>query len=187
MFQKRLFCYVDETGQEARDALFLVAIVLSGPDRDQLAAFLLDVECATGKRLKWHRSKFTDRVAYLRQVLPHPSLRQNLLYATYQRPASYLEATIDGVARALRAKGATTARTTVIVDGLRRTEVPRFAAGLRARGIHLHKVRSLREESDPILRLADALAGFLRDLLEGRPYARELQTDLGLHEVVLRA
>lgn len=31
----------------------------------------------------------------------------------------------------------------------------------------------MRDESEPIIRLADAMAGFVRDLIEGQPYAAE--------------
>jgi hypothetical protein len=79
------------------------------------------------------------------------------------------------------------ARITVLVDGLRRSEVRRFKAGLVRRGVRPHRVRGLREESDPILRLADAVAGFLRDLTEGLPYACQLYNDLRLEHIILEA
>ena len=153
MCREKLYCYVDETGQETRGVPFLVAIVLCGSDRDQLASFLLGTELKTGKRLKWHRSRHAHRVEYLREVVGHTSLRGNLFYSVYRDPASYLEATVDGIARAVRKRGSSTARLTVIIDGLRGSDVTRVSMGLRARGVYARKVRGLREESDPILRL----------------------------------
>jgi hypothetical protein len=45
---------------------------------------------------------------------------------------------------------------------------------LKAAKIHCHKLRGPRDESVVFLRLADALAGFLRDAHEGQPYTRPL-------------
>ena len=56
---------------------------------------------------------------------------------------------------------------TVFVDGLNRTERHRFSAGLRQLRVSVRKVRGLRDQSDEFIRLADAIAGFARDVLEG--------------------
>jgi len=48
----------------------------------------------------------------------------------------------------------------------------------------VHKVRGIKEESDALIRLADALAGFVRDYLEGEPYAQELYWFLHAERVI---
>jgi hypothetical protein len=57
----------------------------------------------------------------------------------------------------------------VFVDGLVYAERRRFAAGLRKLNVMVHKVQGRRDESDAFIRLADAMAGFIRDALEGDP------------------
>lgn len=58
--------------------------------------------------------------------------------------------------------------TTVFVDGLKRSERHRFSAGLKRLNVRVRKVRGVRkDENDPFIRLADAIAGFVRDYLEG--------------------
>ncbi len=54
-------------------------------------------------------------------------------------------------------------------------EVPRFARGLRARGVKLAKMRGSKDQSSAFIRLADAIAGFMRDYIEGQPYTGKLQ------------
>lgn len=72
-----------------------------------------------------------------------------------------------------RAKG--DYKVTVYVDGLRKgSEVREFTHGVRRLHIRVKKVRGGREQSDPLLRLADAMAGFIRDALEGHAYAQDL-------------
>lgn len=99
----------------------------------------------------------------------------------------YVELTTEAVARAVTAKQGRRAKLTVIIDGLNQAEVRRVGTGLRQRGLHVRKVRGLRDESDAILRLADAMAGFLRDLTEGCPYAQQLYAQLQLGSVMLQA
>jgi hypothetical protein len=188
MSTQRIYCYVDETGQETIGRLFLVAVVVTGAaDRDALQDFLRRAEDAAGKHRKWHRTRFATRDAYLRRVLPHGLLRQNLFYAVHPNTQDYVHATIQTTAVVLLTKGAPTFSAKVIVDGLRPTEVRRFRSGLRAQGLSAVNVRGMRDESDSILRLADALAGFLRDYEEQQPYARTLFTDLHLAAVIVRA
>jgi hypothetical protein len=184
MPRPKLYAHVDETGQETQGKLFLVAVVLCGPDKERLDQYLLQVEATSGKGRKWHRSSFATRLAYLSAVPSFPLLRGAIHSGTYRDTHDYVESTIDATARALTSQPPS--RLTVIVDGLKRREVHRFASGLRSRGIPVHKVRGLREEADSILRLADAMAGFLRDLEERAPYALELAHEVGLEAVIVR-
>lgn len=67
---------------------------------------------------------------------------------------------------------------TVFVDGLVYAERRRFAAGLRKLNVVVHKVQGRRDESDEFIRLADAIAGFVRDALEGDPAIRTMRQNL---------
>jgi hypothetical protein len=60
---------------------------------------------------------------------------------------------------------------TVLVDGLsNQTEVRHFTHILRSLRITIRKVRGMKDESNSLIRLADALAGFVRDFIEGQLY-----------------
>jgi hypothetical protein len=61
----------------------------------------------------------------------------------------------------------------------------RFAAGVRKLGIAVRKVRGARDESDELIRLADAVAGFVRDALEGSSVMQAL-FDQALRRGVIR-
>ena len=53
------------------------------------------------------------------------------------------------------------------VDGLRKSERRAFTAGLRRLRVRVDFVRGLTDEADEFIRLPDAIAGFLRDAIEG--------------------
>lgn len=68
----------------------------------------------------------------------------------------------------------------VFIDALGRAQRKVVGAALRSRGIRVEKVRGLRDEADEFIRVADALAGFVRDALEGQEPWK------GLYEQALR-
>jgi hypothetical protein len=81
---------------------------------------------------------------------------------------------IFSTGKALHARATAPLSATVVVDGLGRPERHRFAAGLRKLGIAVRKVRGARDQSDELIRLADAIAGFVRDSLAGSGTMRRL-------------
>ena len=100
----------------------------------------------------------------------------------------YREMTVEATAQTLHEFATPPYRVTVLIDGLPKTE--RFAVGLalRRRGISVEKVRGMTDEADALIRLADAVAGFVRSYLEGDPpfvelYERAVRTEL-LRKVV---
>jgi hypothetical protein len=60
-------------------------------------------------------------------------------------------------------------RVTVFIDGLQQTVRHEVATGLRRRQIRVGNVRGVDEQQEALIRLADALAGFVRHAIEGRP------------------
>ena len=47
---KKLYCYVDESGQHTEGAYFLVSVVIVAEERDQLEVLLLKIEQVSRKR-----------------------------------------------------------------------------------------------------------------------------------------
>jgi hypothetical protein len=81
--------------------------------------------------------------------------------------------TVETTARAIQYKAAAAQPATIVVDGLSGQSIDRFKKSLRQRNINARKVRGVRDESEPLIRLADAIAGFVRDFIEGKAYAAE--------------
>jgi hypothetical protein len=171
----KLYAYVDESGQDTLGKLFLVSVVVTGEARDGLRKKLRKIERASGKQAKkWRKARLAERVVYLQSVFQLSELRGCIYYARYHDTRAYVDLMILSTAKALHAQGAELPQATVIVDGLSRPERPRFAAGLRKLRIRVHKVRGARDQSDELIRLADAIAGGIRDSLEGDAIMRPL-------------
>jgi len=173
---QRLYCYVDESGQDTKGKLFLVSVVITEQDLlGDLEKRLSGIEQESGKRqTKWRATSFDRRMAYLEAVFRLRSLQESLFYAVYQATKEYVPLTTYTIAQAIGRKARGTYQATIIIDGLNKKECQRMTRGLHQLRIKYRKVRGIKDESSPLVRLADALAGFLRDYEEGRQYAKEL-------------
>ncbi len=165
---EKLYCYVDETGQDTRGELFIVGVVALGDDREAARQFLRECEESSGKhKRKWQRSQWRRRLAYIESALSSPLFRERLFFVRYTQTTDYVSCVPDAIARVIHAAAQTSdVRPTIFIDGLAKQERHRVGSSLRRLGVSSRKVRGLRDESDEFIRLSDALAGFVRDALE---------------------
>ncbi len=172
---QKLYCYVDETGQDTAGDLFLVSVVIAGQEHERVRRGAEQVEQVSGRgNLKWHKTSFKSRLRYLEALLGNPLFVGTCYFAHYRDTRLYTDMTVLVTAKAILHKARVDYKATILVDGLRRNEVRRFATGLRQLNIRVRKVRGTRDESDALIRLADSIAGFIRDAIEGAPYAVDL-------------
>jgi hypothetical protein len=168
---QKLYCYVDESGQDtiaARDAepFFLVAVAVFDTNRDELEGACKGFERESGKGTrKWHKSNHESRMTYLRLVFADERFRRSLCY-THSRPIEQTDfdaRTILGIAKAIRWRGPDDDYTSdVYIDGITQTKQGEYAKELRAIGVHVRRVHRARDDHNPLIRLADALAGLAR-------------------------
>ena len=166
----KLYCYLDETGQDTQGRLFVVAAVITGDERDRVRRLLERLEYTSGKgQKKWSKATRAQRQAYMAPVLQAPALHERLFYARFTQTTTSLPCVLHTAALAMTTVAAgQDYRATVLIDGLQRAERFRVGVGLRHLQVAVRRVRGLRDESDAFIRLADAVAGFVRGHLEGR-------------------
>ena len=163
-----LYCYVDETGQDTFGKFFLVSVVVTGSARESIRRTLRAIEKETGKRTKkWTKSTLRQKVAYIERVLDDKLFSEGIFYAEYAGTTDYPTLVMKTLARVLNSLDPHSRKIVVFIDGIGRTERRRVAVTLRRQGIRTKKVRGLHHESDEFIRVADAVAGFVRDYLSG--------------------
>jgi hypothetical protein len=166
--RKKLYCYVDETGQDDTSSVFVVVAVVSDENQDELRHSLLQIEdgARTGNR-KWHKSHLTRRIKYLNVVIDKSVAAGSIFFGAYPKPLPYFFPFVDVLERAIktRASGSYSAR--VYVDGIDRKKAGELTNALRMRGVTLDLVKSRRDESEPLIRLADMWAGCIRAASRG--------------------
>jgi hypothetical protein len=163
---EKLYAYSDETGQETEGEFFLVATIIVGDERDILLSDLEAIEQLSRKgQQSWRQTRHDRRIVYVDRILADPRLHGAIFYAIFRGSKDYQAATRETIIRALdaRAPDRRRYRVTVIIDGLRRTERRGVAVELRRAGIPVKKVRGSRDQANALGRLADAMAGFIRD------------------------
>lgn len=170
--RKKLYAYVDESGQDTRGLIFVVSVAVLDSEQRIVASELEKIEADTGKRnMKWHKSRHEFRVAYIDRLATVEALRRSVFFEVFKDGKEYLKLTTLAAAKAiLRKAGQEEYRVTVLVDGLKGSELPQFSRGLRELHIQTRKVRGVRrEENDALIRLTDAICGLVRDADEGTP------------------
>lgn len=99
---QKLFCYVDETGQDTAGTLFVVSVIVVQQDRQELSDLLEAMEAETGKKkTKWIRTKRAFRLAYIERVLRSGRFQGKILYSISEGTKAYREATLMAVAAAI--------------------------------------------------------------------------------------
>ncbi|MEK7534147.1 MAG: DUF3800 domain-containing protein [Patescibacteria group bacterium] len=169
----KLYCYVDETGQDTKGELFLVAVVLKDiSELEVLEKKLEGIEEITGKRQsKWKKTTKKVKQKYLDELVQVKELRKSIFYATYQASKEYSKLTSFTIAKAVLAKETTNYTVTVIIDGLNDKERDVVRGELKKLKIRYRKIRGMKDEQNIFLRLSDAMAGFLREAYENEKYA----------------
>jgi len=170
----KLYCYVDETGQDTQGAFFLVALVLVGQEREALRRQLRSIERRSGKTThKWTRATLKQKQAYLAELVATDAFRGKILYRGFSQTTDYLACLIEAIAQGISRKARTSYKATVFIDGLGRGERHRVGAGLRRGGPD-------REGPGPEGRAGRVHppggcdSGLCRDAQEGKAYAQPL-------------
>jgi hypothetical protein len=189
----KLYCYVDETGQDTLGELFIVAIVVTDERQRELEKSLEAIEASTGKKTKWMKTRDKIRVAYA-EALADQNFPAMIFVKNYTASKSgFDELEVLATAQALSTYREANAiaeneyKVTITVDGLSKTIAARMASEFRKLGIKTRKIVGKKDESSAIIRLADAIAGLVREAHEGRPEYKALETRLKrskrLHEL----
>ena len=191
----KLYCYVDETGQDTEGRLFVVVAVVVANERDRLNRYLEATEhdSGIGKR-KWVRAKSvtTSRDQYLESVSTG-DLKDTIYYSYYtdSGTGAFEYLTVLAIAKAVNTyreihRIGNNYKVSITIDGLKGSEGQRIGRELRELGIKSRKIRGARDESEPIVRLADRIAGLVRDAESGGQAYKSVQRQLEKQKIITR-
>lgn len=172
---QKLYCYVDETGQDTKGKLFIVSVVVAKEDRDKINKFLLKVETETGKRQrKWKSTPREYKISYFRTVFNSKLFRSKIFYSFGQESKEYKEITLVTIASAITAaKDTEDYKASIFIDGLPNSEINTVAVKLRKIGVRTDRVRGVKDENEALIRLADAVSGLVREDYEKVNFAQK--------------
>lgn len=180
---RTLYCYVDESGQHTtahadKESVFVVAVATFEDTRDALAEVCTQYERDSGKRQrKWRAADHEAKMTYARMIFADKRFVGTLSYHVIRGPGKidFDESTIEGIARTVELRGADDEYTAELhIDGLTATKRAEYSVELRRRGFRIRRVHLTRDDHDPLIRLADAVAGLAREAEEGEEESRAL-------------
>jgi len=99
---------------------------------------------------------------YLELVLEKNIGRGEVFYGSYPKPLPFFFPFLEVIECAVKMKAVRPYNARIFVDGIDHKKAVELTNALRLRGISLDLVRSRRDESEPLIRLADMWAGCLR-------------------------
>jgi len=166
---QKLYCYVDESGQDVKSEFFVVAAIVSGQEQERLRNRLLQVEKMTksgGK--KWRKLRSENRVKHLNIILDQKIGKSDVCFGCFKKPIPYSFPIIEVVEKAIKRRAKGRYNAIVYIDGIDRKKAAELTNALRMRGVSLRFIKSRRDESEPLIRLADMWAGCIRGVLLGK-------------------
>lgn len=183
---QKLYCYVDETGQDTKGAFFLVVVLITSKETvSDLEKQLEQIEQESGKRtLKWQKARPNRRQAYLERLLRLEELKEGIFYGAFTNTTDYTALTAKVLIQGIQAKSTPPYKATIFIDGLNDAERARVRRFLKEAQIPYRLIRGLRDENSSLIRLCDAIAGLLRDHEEGKPYTQSLVGQLRRKNVI---
>lgn len=183
---QKLYCYVDETGQDTLGEMFLVAVVLKdGEAVEQLHRDVENIEHTSGKhKRKWTKTPNAVKAKYLLLLLENEQLQNTIFYSSYKDSKDYTPLLALTIAKSINARKDNNYSATIVIDGLKGVETEYVRRQLKNLRIHYSKIRGMKDEQDALLRLADSMAGFVRDYMESQEYAREMFVKFGKQKII---
>lgn len=165
--RKGIDLYIDESRQRVGGEWFIVAGV-AVEDSDKFRQLCEELERTSRKKhVKWGKANKNNRLVYLRTVILDARFRDIVLFSyVFRKPKDYIRATVRSIDLAVSNLHVSNLPVSVYIDGLIRTQYKEYQVRLRKLGCQVEKVRGRKDENEPLIRLADAVAGATRDLLE---------------------
>lgn len=147
-----------------------MTVVVIDEERDQFMQICEKIEQETGTgRTKWRKTAYKRRVAYMQKIVAQSIFQGSLNFVVHHNTRDYAMATVETIALALKSTGEVDYKATIVIDGLSRTQQRRVGRQLRRLGVRTKKIRGVKkDENNALIRLADAVCGFVRAALEGQ-------------------
>lgn len=166
--RKKIYCFVDETGQDAGSEVFIVVAVIVAESPNILRQQLIEIEkIAKIGKTKWHKLRNTDRTQFLSAVLKIRTAEFKLYFGQYKKNLFFFLPLVETIAKSIKDFAPKNRQAIICVDGIDRQKAGELTTALRDRGIKLKYVRTARDESEPLIRLADRWAGCIRLGIKG--------------------
>ncbi len=166
---------MDESGQDARSDFFVVVSIISAEDQNKLRDQIIKLEHESNfGQKKWHKSRSPEREEFLELIMKNDIATGNIYYSHYKKRLPFFLPLLETLSKAIEMAAPENYRCVIYVDGIDRQKAIELTNALRLKNIKTALVRSARDESEPLIRLADRWVGCIRASLEDNPDSKTL-------------
>lgn len=162
----KTYLYVDETG--SLDGAFFMVVVLAIPahQRETLEHLVAQLEMTSGRgNHKWTRTAVKYKMAWLALLEPVLAQLAPVYWREYRHGKDFVVWTAETVTDVAAGFDPGTLFYAKL-DGYNQAELEVVRKMMRGKGLSWKKLVGGRDQADPMLRMADALAGLLREVKE---------------------
>lgn len=161
--KQKIYCYVDETGQDVGSVFFIVVAVIVADNSNTVRELLIKIE-RMGKIgvAKWHKLRNEDRIQFLSAILEIRNVEFKIYFGQYRKNLSFFLPLVETIDKSIKDYAPKDYKAIVCVDGIDKQKAQELTMVLRDKGINLKYVRTARDQSEPLIRLADRWAGCIR-------------------------
>ena len=160
--------FTDESGQDTKGKMFVVCTVITKSDKArEIEEKLLEVEKESGKTKKWHDVGNKRKHSYIKLLLKNKILNEIQVYCSeYSNKKDYVNLIASHIAKSIfdyvkeekyQAK--------IFIDKLDSKTMLNLKKEIKLFHIRYKKIRGITDQSNPLIRLADAACGLKRDLI----------------------
>jgi len=152
--KQKIYCYVDETGQDVGAEFFVVVTVINNKQQDPLREQLknFEIKSKISKR-KFSHTQFKRSKEYLRLTQQIKNIK--IYFINFKKPVVYFMPMLRLLEKAILKEAKKNYEAIIYVDGIDKKKAQALTNTLREIGIKLQQVRSARDQSEPFIRLAD--------------------------------
>jgi hypothetical protein len=174
MQETELYCYIDETGQDTsaqadRIPFYAVGVVVTDKNRHTLELQCEEYEIESKKnKTKWRKTQFSNRLHYLQLIVNDIKFRNLLRVIIFgDVQGNFEQATQKAIGYAIEWQAPENYKANIYIDALAKDKRAPYRKALHQIGIRTGEIKGIaRDESSALIRLADALAGAIRDSYE---------------------
>jgi len=163
----KISTFTDESGQDTEWKNFYVCTVIClSSDQEYLENKLVEIETKSKKINKWHNSNNQRRKRYIDLVLYEKIFKKySIYYSKYQNKSDYVDLVSAHIVKSIKAFCPNfDPETKIFIDKVDNKTIGQIKREIKQYKIKYKKIRGLNDESNSIIRLADAVCGLIRDL-----------------------
>lgn len=159
--------FSDESGQDTKGKIFIVAtIIVHSANNDKMLFLLKEIEKISGKIKKWSESGNKRKSEYANLIVKKKIVDFcTIYYSSFHNDKEYVKLIASHIAKSILTHANDKPyKAKISIDKVDKGTLKKLIKEIKLFHIRYDKIRGVAEEGSSLIRLADAVCGLIRDL-----------------------